>query len=199
MTRPLVVGLTGSIGMGKSTTADMFAAQGIPIWDADSAVHRLYGNGGAGVDAIARICPVAVKNGRVHRNILREQIDTTPRLLDEIERLIHPLVAADREAFLAESNAEIVLVDIPLLFETSGESDVDKIVVVTTSQEAQKSRVLARPGVTQTHFETILSKQMPDAEKRSRADFIVNTDTLESAESDVQDIVEQLRNRRPNA
>jgi dephospho-CoA kinase len=179
----IVAGLTGSIGMGKSTALAIFADLGVPVWDADAAVHRLYGPGGAGVGPIRALAPAAVDAGpdgkaAVSRAKLRAAILADPGLLKRIEAAIHPLVAADREAFLAEaraSGAALVVCDIPLLFETGADAWLDKVVVVSAPADAQRARVLERPGMTAEALDAILAKQTPDAEKRARADHIVDT------------------------
>ncbi len=179
----IVVGLTGSIGMGKSVTATVFADLGVPVWDADAAVHRLYGPGGAGAGPIRALAPDAVGPGPrgkdiVDRAKLRAAILADPALLERIEAAIHPLVAADRDAFLAEARAAgaaLAVCDIPLLFETGAESWLDKVVVVSAPAEIQRARVLGRPGMTADALDAILARQVPDAEKRARADYVVDT------------------------
>ena len=190
-----VVCLTGSIGMGKSTTAQIFADAGVPVWDADAAVHRLYSKGGAGVAAVADIAPQAILDGAVDRTHLRAALLTDNTLLPRIEAAIHPLVSADRAAFLAEHTG-IVLCDIPLLFETATETICDLIVVVSAPAEVQRARVLERPGMTSEAFETIVARQTPDAEKRARADYVIDTSRgLEAARAQVHTILEDIRSR----
>ena len=175
--RPYLLGLTGSIGMGKSTTARLFAEAGVPVWDADAAVHRLYVRGGAGVAAIAPLAPSATVGGSVDRDLLRAAVLADPSLLARIEAAIHPLVEADRAAFLAsEAAAPLVVLDIPLLYETGAEAWLDGVLVVSAPAEVQRARVLARPGMTEAAFARILERQTPDAEKRARADFLIETD-----------------------
>ena len=169
--RPFCLGLTGSIGMGKSTTAGMFAARGVPVWEADAAVHRLYAVGGAAVPVIAALFPEAIIEGAVDRTALKARITADPAALARIEALVHPLVAADRAGFIANAEARgdpLVLLDIPLLFETGSDAQMDATLVVTTLPEVQRARVLARPGMTKALFDTLLAKQLPDAEKRGR-------------------------------
>jgi dephospho-CoA kinase len=188
------LGLTGSIGMGKSTTAAMFAARGVPVWDADAAVHRAYAAGGAAVAAIASAFPSAAREGAVSRPALKEIIAADPSALVRLEAIVHPLVAADRAAFLAEAEAPVVVLDIPLLFETGADRWLDATLVVTAPPEVQEARVLARPGMTGAGLDAILARQMPDAEKRARADFIIATTSLESAAAGVDRVLTAIGN-----
>jgi len=199
MTRPVVIGLTGSIGMGKSTTAAMFAEAGVPVWDADAAVHRLYAAGGGAVEGIGSICPEAVVGGAVRREVLKDWIDRDPGALRVIEAVVHPLVAADRAAFVAGAESDVVVVDVPLLYETGSEAAVDAVVVVSAPPEVQRARVLARPGMTEARFDAILARQLPDAEKRARADYVIPTVTLEAARAGVQDVLNDMRRRADHA
>lgn len=187
------LGLTGSIGMGKSTTAGFFAKAGIAVWDADAAVHRLYAAGGAGAEAIGRDWPQALVSGGVDRAALKQIIAADPTALPRIETLVHPLVAADREAFLTRAQSDIVVLDIPLLFEKGTEKDMDATLLVTAPPAVQRARVLARPGMTTAQFETILARQMPDREKRARATHIIETLSLVSVEACVTALIDHIR------
>jgi dephospho-CoA kinase len=189
----VTLGLTGSIGMGKSTTAQMFRDRDVPVWDADAAVHALYAPGGAAVPDIAALVPEAVVEGGVDRARLRAALDTDPGLLARIEAVVHPRVAAHRADFLrAHADADLVLLDIPLLFETGGAAAVDAVVVVSTDAETQRARVLQRPDMTQARLDQILARQMPDAEKRRRADYVIETDTLDGAREQVDALIRRL-------
>ncbi|MCH2167897.1 MAG: dephospho-CoA kinase [Oceanicola sp.] len=191
---PYKVGLTGSIGMGKSTTAALFAAHDdVAVWDADAAVHRLYAAGGAAVAPIAALCPAALGPDGIDRSALKEWIAQDPTAIRQIESIVHPLVADDRATFLNETSARIVILDIPLLFETGGDAQMDLTVVVSTDAATQKSRVLQRPGMTEAQFERIVSLQMADAEKRQRADAIVDTSSMEAARRDVAAVLSRIR------
>ncbi len=195
----IVVGLTGSIGMGKSATLAAFADLGVPVWDADAAVHRLYGPGGAGVAPIRALAPDAVGTQGVDRAKLRAAILADPALLKRIEAAIHPLVAVDRDAFLAEARADgaaLAVCDIPLLFETGADAWLDQVVVVSAPADIQHARVLGRPGMTAEALEAILARQVPDAEKRARADYIVDTgQSKDYARAQVAAILAGLRER----
>lgn len=191
----LLVGLTGSIGMGKSTTAAMFADEGIPVWDADASVHKLYAKNGAAVAVVGAQYPDVIEDGLVSREKLRDLIAADPTVLDQLQSLVHPLVAADRAAFIVDQTSDIILLDIPLLFETGAADLCDAIVVVTAPADTQRARVMARGEMSQADFEMILSRQLPDDEKRKRADFIIETLTLDTARAAVRDIVKQLRAR----
>lgn len=192
MSRPFVIGLTGSIGMGKSTTAKLFTEQGVPVWDADAAVHKLYQPGGAAVRAIAQHYPDVIEDGLVARSKLRALIVEDDSVLDRIQSLVHPLVADDRAAFL-RSQSGVVVLDVPLLFEVGADVDCDLVVVVSAPPDVQKQRVLSRNDMTEAEFESILARQMPDAEKRARADHVIETLTLEAAREAVNDVLEIAR------
>ena len=193
----IVLGLTGSIAMGKSTTATMFREAGVPVWDADAAVHRAYGLGGLAVEPVAALVPEARAPAGLDREALRKAIATDPDLLTRIERIVFPIVGADRKRFLddaREANEPIAMLDIPLLFETGGHEHVDVIVVATCSPEEQRRRALAREGMTPDRFDTILVRQMPDVEKRARAHHIVDTGLgMQAARDQVAAILESLR------
>lgn len=193
---PFRLGLTGSIGMGKSTTAAMFAADGIPVWDADAAVHRLYAPGQPAARAVAKLFPQVMDNdGRVNRAGLRALIAADPKVLDQLNGIVHPLTAADRAQFIvANSGAEIVLLDIPLLFETGADRECDAIVVVSAPAEVQLARVLAR-GMTEAEFRMIVARQTPDAEKRTRADYVIETTGLDTARAAVKTVLADIRSR----
>jgi len=191
----IVIGLTGSIGMGKSTTAKMFAVEGVPVNDADAVVHDLYRT-----DAVAPVgdaFPGTVKDGIIDRLELSRQLAAAPEKFKQLEAIVHPLVRRREAEFLArqrEAGTDLVLLDIPLLFEVKGEDRVDVIVVVTCDPQIQRERVLARPGMTEEKLAMILSRQMPDAEKRQRADFLVDTGLgMEAARAKVHQIVTRLR------
>lgn len=190
------LGLTGSIGMGKSTTAAMFADEGLPIWDADAAVHRLYEPGQSAASAIAAIFPEAVDpDGRVNRAALRAMIQVDRSVLDRLNAAVHPLVSEDRARFLAANvQAPIVLLDIPLLYETGLQGLCDAVAVVSAPPKVQRDRVLQR-GMTEADFQIILSRQMSDAEKRSRADYVIPTISLDTARAAVKDVLADIHRR----
>ena len=193
----IVLGLTGSIGMGKSTVAKMFAEEGVPVFDADAAVHRLQGPEGALVDEIEAHFPGTTGPSGVNRGALAERVLGEPAALRRLEALVHPAVAREREAFLAgQAGASLVVLDIPLLFETGALDKVDKIAVVSAPADIQRERVLARPGMTADKFERILRQQTPDEEKRARADFVIPTGgTLDETRRAVRRIVACLSGR----
>jgi dephospho-CoA kinase len=198
--RPLLVGLTGSIGMGKTETAKMFAQLGVPVYDADAAVHRLYEPGGAAVAKVAEAFPDCVTDARVDRGRLSAHVTGNPAAFRTLEAIVHPLVAVEQQAFLrhaAENGAEIVVLDIPLLFETGGQTRMDAVVVVSAAEDIQRERVLARPGMTEEKLGQILTRQTPDAEKRAQAHFVIETGNgLNHAFEQVKAVVQQLRDRK---
>lgn len=195
----LLIGLTGSIGMGKSETAKMFARHGVPVCDSDATVHALYEKGGAAVVPVGELFPAAIVEGRVDRERLSREVVGNPQALRKLEAIVHPLVAMAQRSFLeraAASGVRMVVLDIPLLFETGGEKRVDVTVVVSAPADVQRARVLARPGMTAEKLDAILAKQMPDAEKRARADFVVDTSKgLAHAEAQVVAIIDALKHR----
>ncbi len=193
--RPFLLGLTGSIGMGKSTTAEMFRARGIPVWSADDVVHQLYAQGGAAVALVAELCPPAHRNDAIDREELRRWIAATPGALEKLVAVVHPLVAQDRDRFTKQTPGDILLFDIPLLFENSTDTGLDAVAVVSTDAKTQAERVLARPGMDEDTFKALLSRQMPDAEKRARADYLIPTDTLEMAETAVDAVIADIRKK----
>jgi dephospho-CoA kinase len=172
----LILGLTGSIGMGKSTTAKLFAEAGVPVYDADATVHRLYE--GEAAPAIEAAFPGTTTDGKVDRSKLSARVVHDPAAMKQLEQIVHPMLGASRQKFMDDaerSGAPIAVVDVPLLFETGGEKRVDAVVVVTTTPETQRQRILARDNMTGEKLEAILARQLPDAEKRKRADFVVDT------------------------
>lgn len=197
--KPYILGLTGSIGMGKSTTAEMFAQQGVPIWDADAAVRRLYAKGGAAAKQIAKHYPQVMEDDAVSRAKLRDLIAQEAEILDHIQTIVHPLVAQDRLTFLDDASDPVVVLDIPLLFETGGDATCDGVVVVTAPAEVQRQRVLDRKEMTEDEFDMILSRQMPDAEKRRRATWVIETLTLDDARAAVRDILQEINQSLPDA
>lgn len=175
---PLILGLTGSIGMGKSTVAQMFRDEGVPVFDADATVHTLQGPGGALIGAIEAAFPGTTGPGGVDRPALSARVLGDDAAMARLESIVHPAVGAARSAFMAEhEDAPLVVLDIPLLFETGGDNRVDQVVVVSAAESVQRARVLARPGMTPAKLAAILARQLPDAEKRARADHVIATDT----------------------
>lgn len=187
------LGLTGSIGMGKSTTAGLFRAESIDVWDADAAVHRLYAEGGAAVGPLSSLHPKALLNGAIDRGRLKDWIASDPSALSQIEALVHPLVAADRDLFARSATSDIVVFDIPLLFEKGTERDMDATLLVTAPADLQRKRVMARAGMTEEQFNLILSRQMPDSEKRARATHVVETLTIDQTRVYVQALIAHIR------
>jgi len=190
----IILGLTGSIGMGKTTASNMFAEAGIPVYSADDAVHRLYS--GRAAPLIEAAFPGTVTNGTVDREKLSATVIGKPDALKKLEAIVHPLVREEEEAFLRKAEAQgsaIALVDIPLLFETGGEKRVDRIVVVSAPADIQRVRVLARPGMTEEKLDAILARQIPDAEKRARADFVLDTSgSFDNLRQQITAVIEKL-------
>lgn len=190
------LGLTGSIGMGKSTTAGLFSEEGVPVFDADQAVHLLYARGGGGVEAVEAAFPGVVADGAIDRTRLAGRVAHDPEALKRLEAIVHPLVGVLRTRFLAAaeaSGARVAVLDIPLLFETGREDDVDAIVVVSAPEHHQRARVLARPGMNAAKYESLLARQLPDADKRARADFIIDTGQgIEAARAQVRQVLAVL-------
>lgn len=192
----IVLGLTGSIGMGKSTTAGLFRERGVPVQDSDAVVAELYGQGGAAVGPVGAAFPEAIVDGAVDRKRLSALVIGKPDALARLEAIVHPLVQADRERFLAQARAEgakVAVLDAPLLFEAKADREVDAVVVVTAPEPVQRERVLARPGMTRETLDNILSRQLPDAEKRARADFVIDTGAgLDAARAAVGRVLETV-------
>jgi dephospho-CoA kinase len=191
----ILVGLTGSIGMGKTATADIFRSEGAPVYDSDRLVHEIYA--GAAAQEIEKAFPGSTRGGAVDRNLLSRMVLNDPEAMKRLEAIVHPLVWEGRSKFLEEQERlgqDIAVLDIPLLFETGSEKDVDKIVVVTAPKSLQRERVLARPNMTEEKFEAILARQTPDEQKRRRADFIIHTDKgFDAAREEVRAILRALR------
>ncbi len=187
----IILGLTGSIGMGKSTTAKLFAEASVPVYDADATVHRLYE--GEAAPAIEAAFPGTTVDGKVDRTRLSARVVHDPAAMKQLEQIVHPMLGASRQRFLAEaerSGASVAVVDVPLLFETGGEKRVDAVVVVTTSPEIQREQILARDNMTSEKLDAILARQLPDAEKRKRADFVVDTSHgLDPVRAQIRDIL----------
>lgn len=195
----IILGLTGSIGMGKSTTAKLFAEEGVAVHDADAAVHALYE--GEAAPLIEAAFPGTTQDGKVDRTLLARAVVGNADAMKRLEAIVHPLVAQSRDSFLAQARAggaTVAVLDIPLLFETGGEKLVDAVVVVSAVPEIQRQRVMERPGMTAEKFEALLAKQMPDAEKRRRADFIVDSGNgIEPARAQVRDILAKVAKIAP--
>lgn len=193
----ITIGLTGSIGMGKSTTAAMFKEAGCPVFDADNAVHDLYEKGGEAVPIIRAVFPDAIKEGAIDRGVLGRYMREDPIQLEVLESFIHPLVGNKRTQFFEDNkSADITVLDVPLLFETGLDKFVDHIVVVTAPAKIQRARVLSREGMTEELFKVLLSKQMPDAIKRKRADTLIFTDMgLENAREQVHSLLRKIRDK----
>ena len=194
-----LLGLTGSIGMGKSTTAQLFMDRGCKAWDADSIVHRAYRKNGVAVAGVGKIAPSAVSNGAVDHAKLRQLISQDANLLSKLEAIIHPLVKADREDFIANNPKSILVFDIPLLFELNSAADFDAVACVLSSYEVQKSRVLSRPGMSEDHFQLIRSKQWLAEDKAARADYTIDTNSYETAAQAADAILEDIKKRQKDA
>lgn len=188
-----LLGLTGGIGMGKSTAAQMFRDLGHPVWDADATVHRLYAKGGAAVGPVGAVFPAALVDGAVDRARLRQALTAHPDGFAVLERIVHPLVGADRADFIAASvEAPLIVLDIPLLFETGADAAMDGVAVVSTDEATRRARILARGTMDERALDLIIARQTPDAEKRARANWIIPSDTLEGARRAIQGIVAQI-------
>lgn len=194
-----LLGLTGSIGMGKSTTAALFADRGCLVWDADSTVHHAYGPKGVAVGAIAKIAASAVGSNGVNRDQLRQLISKDPALLPQIEAIIHPIVQQDRQYFIASNPNLILVFDIPLLFELNSEAAFDAVACVLAPSAAQKARVMERPGMTEAHFTMINGKQLPTTVKAARADYIIDTTSFETATTSVEFVLKDIKRKLENA
>ena len=192
-----VIGLTGSIGMGKSTTAAMFRDAGIPVYDADAAVHAAYDVGGVAVGPVGEAFPGTVRDGRVDRQALGKAVLGDPEAVKKLNSIVHPLIGRDRARVFEAAEAggaDMIILDVPLIFETGGEKNMDAVIVVTAPAEVQRERVLAREGMTPERLAGILSHQVPDAEKRARADYVIDTGQgLEHARAQVAKVIEALR------
>ncbi|WP_321487905.1 dephospho-CoA kinase [uncultured Hyphomonas sp.] len=195
----IILGLTGSIGMGKSATATLFRDEGVPVYDADAAVHQLYEKGGAAVDPVEAAFPGVKVEGAIDRTLLRERVLNDAAAMKQLEGIVHPLAGAAQQDFreaARKSGATFAVLDIPLLYETGGSGYCDYVLVVSAPPDVQRKRVLSRPGVTEETFEAILARQVPDAEKRAKADFILSTaHGFEFARDHVRAIV-ALMNRK---
>ncbi len=195
----IILGLTGSIGMGKSTTAKLFEDAGVPVYDADAAVHKIYE--GEAAPAIEAAFPGTTVDGKVDRNKLSTQVVHDPAAMKRLEQIVHPMLGASRQKFLhdaEQSGAPVAVVDVPLLFETGGEKRVDAVVVVTTTPEIQRQRILSRDNMTGEKLDAILARQLPDAEKRKRADFVVDTSHgLDPVRAQIRDILDQAAKMPP--
>ncbi|ANG98109.1 dephospho-CoA kinase [Brucella pseudogrignonensis] len=196
----IILGLTGSIGMGKTTAANMFADNGVPVYSADDAVHQLYS--GRAAPLIEAAFPGTVVDGTVDRTKLSSAVLGKPEALKKLESIIHPLVHEEEAAFLARARADgadIALIDIPLLFETGGQSRVDKVAVVSAPADIQRERVLSRAGMTEAKFEAILARQMPDVDKRARADFVIDSSgDFDETRAQIKAIIAELRGKLAN-
>lgn len=190
-----ILGLTGSIGMGKSTTAQIFRDFDIPVWDADACVHELYTKDNNAIAEVANAFPNALINGKIDRPALSDYFKTDRSRLKELDAIVHPLVAKKRAEFIQENaNQDLIVLDIPLLFEVGRPKEISGVLVVTIDFEIQKSRVMMRPNMTEDWFEMVLSKQIPDAEKQTKADFVIETKSIDHVRSEVKKIIEKVGN-----
>ena len=194
-----LLGLTGSIGMGKSTTCELFAERGCITWDADLTVHRAYGIGGAAVEPFSKILPQVIVKQQINREKLRQVISENESILPRIEAIIHPLVRRDRQNFISANPSSILVFDIPLLFELNAQADFDAVACVFLEPKIQKERVMARPGMTKSYFEMILKKQLPASEKAAKSDYVINTTTPKKAVIAVDTILKNIRRKLRNA
>lgn len=192
-----IIGLTGSIGMGKSTVATMIAELGVPVFDADAAVHELYQPGGAAVPLVEAAFPGVTCEGAIDRTLLSAQLQADPKRFAQLNAIVHPLVMQARMEFLSRAQSQgapLVVLDVPLLFEGGGENSVDAVIVVSAPEDIQRARVLARPGMSEAKFADILARQTPDAEKRARADYVINTgQSLDETRADVAAVLDAIR------
>lgn len=193
MKKKFVLGLTGSIGMGKSTTAKMFEEAGIPVWDADAKVHQLYTGDTLVVQKIADIFPDAVENKTVNRETLKDLISNDKNVLQRLEKIVQPIIAVSRNNFIANANNDIVVIDHPLLLESQSDAYCDAILVVSIDSGTQRERVLSRGSMDAETLNVILAKQIPNAEKCKRADYIIETKTLEAARAQVKNVIKNIR------
>ena len=193
MKKKFVLGLTGSIGMGKSTTAKMFEEAGIPVWDADAKVHQLYTGDTPVVQQIANIFPDAVENKTVNRETLKDLISKDKSVLQTLEKIVQPMISVSRNNFIASANNDIVVIDHPLLLESQSDSYCDAILVVSVDAETQRNRVLSRGSMDAETLDVIIAKQIPNTEKCKRADYIIETKTLEAARAQVQNVIKKIR------
>ena len=188
-----LLGLTGSIGMGKSTTAGFFKDAGCDVWDADVAVHRLYAKQGAAVAPLSNLFPKALIEGAISRQVLKQELQKNPDLIGQLEAIVHPLVAQDRQKFIDSAQSDILVFDIPLLFETGADAHMNAVICVTIDEKEQKKRVLERGTMNEEMFEQVKSRQWSNSQKCEKADFVILTDTLEHVHAQVENILAKLR------
>ena len=188
-----LLGLTGSIGMGKSTTAGFFKDAGCDVWDADAAVHRLYAKQGAAVAPLSNLFPKALIEGAISRQMLKHELQKNPDLIGQLEAIVHPLVAQDRQTFIDSAQSDILVFDIPLLFETGANAHMNAVICVTIDEEEQKKRVLERGTMNEEMFEQVKSRQWSNSQKCEKADFVILTDTLEHVHAQVENILAKLK------